>query len=333
MTHQGHPHDLPVVPPHTVGLDPQRLEQAERHLTAQRPHATSLLVARHGQLAFERYFGIQAHEAQDTQSITKSLVSLLTGVVVRRGLLHLDQPILQDWPDAQRTLTDPRWHAVTVRHLLTMTSGLPSEITNPAYDDAWFLNADPVHFTLTQTLRTEPGTEFHYSNAGVHLLGTLLARVTGQPLERVLQDTLLSPLGIPARPWPRDPQGRVWASGMLHLTPRELLRLGQLVLQEGQWQGHTLVPARWIKHMTRPWVEGYAFMEGLPRYGWLWWLPGPPEPPGLYATGYGGQYLAVFPDLELVVVMTGRVEPHPSHRHVIADLAAHVASSPRRPDP
>lgn len=303
------------------------LERATVMISERLPHVTSLLVARHGQITLERYFGVQMNEPQDTQSVTKSLVSLLTGVAVQQGMLSVEQPILQDWPYAASVISDPRWHQVTVGHLLTMTSGLPSEITDPVYDDAWFLNADPVRFTLGQALRTDPGEAFHYSNAGVHLLGALLSHTVKQTLDDFAQEVLLTRLGIPRRPWVADAQGRVWGSGTLHLTPREMLRLGQLVLQEGWWQGRAVLPAAWISQMTCRRVKGYTFMEGLPEYGWLWWLPGPDEIPGFYATGYGGQYIAVFPTLDLVIVMTGQVSDHPNHRYVIAELAIHISAS------
>jgi CubicO group peptidase (beta-lactamase class C family) len=320
-------HDLPTTSPEAASLDPIWLEQTGVMISERLPHVTSLLVARHGQLIFERYFGVQPDEPQDTQSVTKSLVSLLTGVAVQRGLLRVDQPALENWPYAAGVISDPRWRLVTVGHLLTMTSGLPSEITDPIYDDAWFLNADPLRFTLEQTLRTEPGDAFHYSNAGVHLLGALLAHTVKQPLDEFAQEALLTRLGIPRRHWDTDAQGQVWGSGTLHLTPREMLRLGQLVLQEGWWQKRSVLPAAWIRQMTSARVEGYTFMDGLPEYGWLWWLPGPDETPGFYATGYGGQYIAVFPALDLVVVMTGQVGHHPNHRYVIAELAFHVSAS------
>ncbi|WP_407540688.1 serine hydrolase [Deinococcus radiomollis] len=308
-------------------LDQTWLERAAVVVSERLPDVTSLLVSRRGHLAFERYFGIRKDEPQDTQSVTKSLVSLVLGVAVERGVLSVDQPILQNWSYAASVVNDPRWHQVTVGHLLTMTSGLPSEMTDPVYDDAWFLNADPLQFTLEQTLQSEPGEAFHYSNAGTHLLGALLAHTVKQSLDDFAQQVLLTPLGIPRRPWGKDAQGRVWGSGTLHLTPREMLRIGQLVLQEGSWQGKSVLPAAWISQMTCLRSEGYTFMEGLPGYGWLWWLPGPDETPGFYATGYGGQYIAVFPALDLVVVMTGQVSDHPNHRHVIAELARHMSAS------
>ncbi|AWN24444.1 serine hydrolase [Deinococcus irradiatisoli] len=312
----------PTAAPSVAGLDPAGLDRAEADLLAHFPDATSLLVARRGQLVFERYFGIGADEPQDTQSVTKSLVSLLTGMLVERGRLDVDRPVLAYLPHDPAGLGDARWPAVTVRHLLGMTSGLPSELTDPAYDDAWYFSADPLKFTLAQPLLAEPGQVFHYSNAGVHLLGAVLAEVAREPLAALMQRALLTPLGIGTHPWPTDPQGRAWGSGGLFLTPREMLAVGQLALQHGQWQGQPLVPAVWLARSTRPRRPGYLFMEGLLTYGWLWWQPGPDEPAGFYATGYGGQYIAVFPALELVVAMTGRVSGHPNHRRIIPELAA-----------
>ncbi|EYB68260.1 beta-lactamase [Deinococcus phoenicis] len=312
-------HDLPTAPPEAVGLDPARLHAACLHVARDLPQVTSLLVARRGHLAFERYFGIEATEPQDTQSVTKSALSLLTGIALDRGLLPgPDQPVLPLLPGLTDSVKDTRWPHVTLRHLLTMTSGLPSELTDPAYDDAWFTSSDPVRFALAQALVSPPGTAFHYSNAGAHVLGAVLAHAARQDLAAFAQEALWTPLGITAPPWPRDPQGRPFASGGLRLTPRQMLRLGQLVLQRGEWAGQRVVSPAWVEEATRPHVPGYEWMEGLPGYGLLWWVTREGNTEGWYATGYGGQYVAVFPELDLVAVMTGKVENHPSHRHVIA---------------
>ncbi len=319
--------DWPTTSPQAAGLPVEALDAAHQQLPFTFPDVTSLLVARGGQLAFEQYFGIAPDEEQDTQSVTKSLISLLTGRLLERGVVRPSQPLLSLLPEMADAVTDERWRAVTLEHLLGMTSGLPSELTDSAYDDAWFLSADPVRFSLGQPLVAAPGEVFHYSNAGVHLLGAALAKAAGQPLETLLHRHLLAPLGVSLGHWPRDRTGRVWASGGLHLSPRGLLRVGQLMLQGGHWQGRPLVSAEWLGQSTCPRTKtgSYSFMEGLPEYGWLWWRSGPGESAGLYATGFGGQYLAVFPALDLVMVMTGRVGPHPNHRSVIRDLAAQVS--------
>ncbi|WP_034388893.1 serine hydrolase [Deinococcus sp. YIM 77859] len=307
--------DFPATSPEAVGLDGDQLLAADERIRRELPHVTSLLVARRGRLAFERYYGPGAARRQDTQSVTKSVLALLTGIALERGLLAgLDQPVLPPGT----AVRDLRWHEVTLRQLLTMTAGLPSELTDPAYDEAWMASADPVRFALEQVLVDGPGRAFRYSNAGAHVLGAVLARAAGQDLAAFAQAVLFGPLGLAPPAWARDPQGRPFGNGGLHLTPRELLCLGQLVLGRGEWRGQRLLPEGWVEEATRAHVEGYAWMEGLPGYGFLWWTAREGDTEGWYATGYGGQYVAVFPELDLVAVMTGRVEPHPSHRHIIA---------------
>jgi len=141
-------HDLPTTTLAEANLDPGWLNSAVVTIEERFPHVTSLLVARDGHLAFERYFGIQQDDPQDLQSVTKSVVSLLTGAAVQQGVLRVDRPVLEQWPDVTGLTRDPRWPRVTVGHLLSMTSGLPSEITDPVYDEAWFHNTDPLRFTF-----------------------------------------------------------------------------------------------------------------------------------------------------------------------------------------
>lgn len=310
-----------VTAPETLGLNGRVLAAFERRIALAFPDVTSLLVARHGQLAFERYFDGKAADPRDCQSVTKSILSFLTGTALQRGLLSsLEQPVLPLLSRIPAAIQDSRWAEVQVRHLLTMTCGLPSEIMNASYDDAWFTSQNPVRFALEYPLLDAPGTTFRYSNAGVHVLGAALAEAAGQPLAAFAQEALLGPLGIVAPEWPADPCGRPFASGSLHLTSREMLRFGQLTLQRGWWNGTELVPAGWVEQVTRPQLKGFEWMEGLPDYGLLWWVTHESGTAGWYATGYGGQYVAVFPGHDLVIVMTGRVSDHPPHRQLIPEL-------------
>ena len=303
-----------------AGVRGSRLAPLDQRIADHLPDVTSLLATQRGQVVFERYYLGTADEPRELQSVTKSIVSLLVGIALKRKVLHtLEQPVLPllNWSGA---IGDPRWPSVTFRHLLTMTGGLPSELTDPTYDDAWFTSPDPVGFVLTRPLLDAPGTTFRYSNAGAHLLGAALAGAAGMPLAAFAQHGLFNPLGIPAPPWSTDPEGRALASGGLFLTSRDLLKIGHLTLQDGQWHGEALLPSGWVREMTRPHLKGYVWMEGIPDYGLMWWAAHEEGTEGWYATGYGGQYLAIFPARSLVVVMTGRPCDHPSHRHIIPSL-------------
>jgi len=313
----------PWTPPSSASRDGLRTSLVSAALVrVQRdlPHMTSLLASRWGDVQLEAYFQGDVDTLRDTQSVTKSVLSLLVGIAHGEGRLQPDDLALSYLPDLRSAVTDPRWQDVTVRHLLTMTSGARSELTDPEYDEAWMASTDPLRYILRQPLVATPGGTFHYSNGGAHLLGEVLARVTGEPLERYARARLLGPLGVSRLDWSRDVQGRVDGYGGLSLTSRDLLRLGQLVLQGGRWEKQQLVPDGWINHATQGVVDAYIWMEGIPRYGLMWWVAEEAGHTVWYATGYGGQYLAVVPDAELVVAATGVVGDHPSHRHIVTSV-------------
>ncbi|WP_084474859.1 serine hydrolase domain-containing protein [Deinococcus pimensis] len=323
--------DSPPARTGTGQVDDPALEDAARLVTRDLPHVTSLLVARHGRTVLERYWNCAADDPQDLQSITKTLIGTLCGTLIHRGVLpDARANVLEFFPEFTSRVRDPRWTDVTVEHLLTMTGGLPSELTDEAYDDAWFGSEDPIAFALEHELQGAPGETFRYSNAGTHVLGELLARAAGTDLATLLQDTLLTPLGVRLADWPRDPRGRPFGCGYVRLTPRALLRFGIMVAHGGRADDRLVAPTDWLRTSTRPRVRGYAWMEGIDDYGYLWWVTREHDEEGWYATGFGGQYLAVFPRLDLVVVMTGSTTPHPSHRYVIGDLILPIIQDAER---
>lgn len=240
----------------------------------------------------------------------------------------LNTPVLPAFPDYHTQVTDRQWSLVTVRHLLTMTCGLRSELTDPDFDDAWFTSADPVGFALAQPLEEAPGRSFRYSNAGAHLLGEWLARKEGVPLDALLQSRLLDPVGARLGGWDRDATGRCFGSGSARLTSRGLARFGQLILRRGRAH-RQVVPEAWVLAMTSRQTPGDEWMEGIPDSGYLWWVSDEVIGGAWCAAGFGGQYVAVFPETQRVIVVTGVVQPHASHRAVIAGtlLPAFVPST------
>lgn len=273
-------------------------------------------MARCGQLVLEQYWNCTSADPQDFQSVTKSLLGAMCGGIFN----NLQGTVLDFFPEFSADVIDLRWRHVTIRHLLTMTAGLQSELTHPAYDDAWFSADDPVKFALTQKLVADPGATFHYSNASTHLLGEVLARATGERLDTALRSRLLDPIGAELHAWPTDKVGRPFGSGYVHLTPLHALRFGQLVLQRGMWNGMSVVDGAWLQASIQPQVRAYEWMEGIAWYGYLWWVTREAGLEAWYATGWGGQYIAVFPQVQLVVVMTGETVDHPNHRYVIREL-------------
>jgi CubicO group peptidase (beta-lactamase class C family) len=157
---------------------------------------------------------------------------------------------------------------------------------------------------LERELVAEPGSVFNYNGGGVALLGEVIARAAGQPLDRFADEVLFKPLDIRRHDWRRDRQGRVTPFGGLRLRPRDMAKIGRLVLDGGRWNDRQIVPAAWVAQM----VADRLPATGRLRYGWLWWRgtvdAGAVRHPYIAAFGNGGQRIYLVPTLDLVVVVT-----------------------------
>ena len=230
---------------------------------------TSVLVARHGKLLEERYYGgTHASDRLPVFSITKSVTSALIGIAVTDGKLKLDERL-------------PWRRQVTLRQLLSMTAGYA-----PAFE---FQHIDAQ--TLAARARVnKPGT-FSYDSGSYDLLADMLQRATGVPIAAYAQRRLFGPLGVRGVRWP----GGRGASGLL-LRPRDLLAFGELYLHRGQG----IVPASWVRTSTR---SQTPIGRGL-GYGYGWWI----RPHSYAGYGYLNQILAVYPRRDEVVVVTASRE-------------------------
>jgi len=290
--------------PAEVEMDAALLDAAAVRLQAI-PRARSLLVARRGRLVVERYFGVDGTGVFDVRSVTKSVVSALTGIAVRAGRLglddsiagHLSPPYLLDGADA----------AITPRHLLTMTSGFHWEENSGSGLDYnnWILNREHVQYLLDRPHVAAPGAQFEYNSAAVHVLGAVLERATGMPLPLYAQEQLFGPLAIEPVQWEALEAGMVNGGSGIKLRGPDLLKLGQLYLQRGFSGETSIVPEDWVAESALPqfpWRNRFGSQRGI-SYGLLWWTSDV-EPAAFFAWGYGGQFIYVVPSLELVAVAT-----------------------------
>jgi CubicO group peptidase (beta-lactamase class C family) len=238
------------------------------------------------------------------KSASKSLLNALVGIALERGdLKTLDAPIANYLPQyfARIPQGDNR-RDITIRHLLTLSSGQPS--TSIYNYGAWVTSKDWVAYALNQTPLAVPGSQFIYSTGDTHLLAAVLTKATGVSLRTYAQRHLFDPLGVEIGAWDRDPQGIYFGGNNVALSPDALLKFGKLYLDGGQVNGRRILPAEWIKTSWTPRFIRSSF-NGRHDYGYLWWRADFGGHSTWFAWGYGGQFLFVIPSLEAVVVLTG----------------------------
>ncbi|MEZ4414790.1 MAG: serine hydrolase [Gemmatimonadota bacterium] len=265
----------------------------------------SLLVVRHGVIVAERYYRGGARDVRaDVRSVTKSIVSTLVGIALARGdLPSLDLTLGQVMP-AELEGREPEKAGITIRDLLTMSSGFQwHEVGADGYSD-WITSGRPVEYLLDQPLVAEPGAEFEYNSAAVHVLGVVLERVLGRDLDSYAREVLFTPLGITAAVWEPFADGTVNGGSGLDLLPRDVAKVAQLALQNG-WTGtEQLTEPAWFQEASAPHFAWRARVASMPSvsYGYLWWVSDTPG--AFFAWGYGGQFAYVVPGRDLVVVAT-----------------------------
>ncbi|HSW06663.1 serine hydrolase domain-containing protein [Aquabacterium sp.] len=271
-------------------------------IAASFPDVDSVVVMQRGDLLFEHYKpGTDANTLHDVQSVTKSVLALLVGIALERGALKsLDQAVATLLPTAALQDADTTYPPVTIRHLLTMTAGFePAGRFSRA-------DADNPQFLMQRPRRAAPGTTFEYDNLAANLLSIALEAATGQATSSFAREGLFEPMGITAFEWARGRHRHTVGFSGLSLRTRDMARLGQLVLQQGAWQGRQLLPREFTAAAVQPHNAGGP-PAGL-AYGYLWWV-GPASSPKrtFLASGYGGQFIWVYPPMDLVVATTSAV--------------------------
>jgi CubicO group peptidase (beta-lactamase class C family) len=290
--------------PAEANMDEVMLGRAASDAAAM-PRFRSLLVARHGKLVAENYFGgASSSTIFDLRSVTKSVVSMLTGIAIQNGSLPNIDATVGGYVDAPYSL-DAGDRAVSVRQLLTMTSRYQWNENSGDDYNLWVLSNDHVQFLLDRR-QTDPAGSFTYNSAAVNLLGQVLQDAVAKPLPDFAQEVLFQPIGITSVQWEELEPNMVNAGSGIKMTATDLLRFGQLLLQKGRSANQQVVPESWIDAGTTPqfsWRDQYGAQRGT-TYGYLWWLAEPPATVATFAWGYGGQFAYVVPSLDMVVVAT-----------------------------
>ncbi|MDP2897299.1 MAG: serine hydrolase [bacterium] len=301
--------------PEEQGMDSELLAKAVDFIRDQNLKVHSLLVIRNGYIVADVYsYPFARGSKHDVASVTKSFTSTLIGIAIDKGYIKsVKQRVLEFFPERTVANVDVNKKAMTLKDLLTMTSGLactsePSEVTL----SQMMASPDWVQFMLDLPMSDKPGTHFVYSSGGSHLLSAIIRESTGMNELAFAQKNLFEPLGISDVVWPFDPQGvnnHGW--GDLKLTPHDMAKLGYLYLNEGRWDGKQIVSSEWVAAATKKHVSFPGAAED--GYGYQWWWSVPSFGCGYSAVGRGGQRIFVLPDKNMVVVVTSGIGGDAGH--------------------
>lgn len=301
---------------HEVGIEEAPITQmVEGILAREFPNIHSILLVKDGKLVLEEYFyGYDRERLHELHSVSKSVTALLIGIAVDKGLIaDLDRPVYTYFPDAWGTPWVAEPYDITVRHLLTMSAGLAWDESSHPYDDprnsivAMLRSESWLRYVLERPRAEAPGQRYVYNGGLTLLLGAILQRASRLPADKFAERHLLGPLGIAAYRWYRHPDGTIGTPGGLSLRPRDLAKIGAVMLNGGLWQGRRIVSQAWVEAATRVQIE---IEPGDWGYGYQWYridtehCGRPIE--AFAAIGRGGQYIVVAPDLDQMAVFTSQ---------------------------
>jgi len=323
------PSEWRKISPADAGFAPDLDARLDKLITSGRAWKQhGIVIVRNGALVLERYdagedevrgtalggvaFGPET--LHDLRSVTKSILSLLYGIALAQGKVPApERPLLEALPEYAELATDPRHKRLTVAHALTMTLGfdwnedIPYQ--DPANSEIQMEKApDRYRYIFSRPFIAEPGTRWIYGAAATELIGRLITNGTGQSLRDFARANLFDPLAIGPTSWSNGLNGKPAPASGLRMTPRDLARIGQLILNRGQWDETRVVPAAWLDAAFAAHISADEFR----RYGYFWYsgdfqYGNPPNRPIAHwigAFGYGGQRLFVMPELDIAVAIT-----------------------------
>jgi CubicO group peptidase (beta-lactamase class C family) len=267
----------------------------------------SLLVARHGTIVLDAHYApFRPGMKHAVNSVTKGVVGTLAGIAFKQGKLgQLDAPVLDFFPGRSVANSDARKKAMTVQSLLDSDSGLswrePLSDEPPETMLQMERSADWIGFVLDRPMAQMPGVSFNYDSGTWHLLSAIIGRQTGSDALEYARQNLFAPLGITDVAWRRDPQGIPIGGYGLFMQPRDMAKIGHLYLRGGQWDGQQVLPPQWVANVFDAQVE---MRLGAFRYANGWWTL--PERGAAMAVGFLCQLIIVLPEIDTVVVATGR---------------------------
>ena len=285
-------------------IDVEQLAQAFEN-ASQIEDLQGLVVARNGEIVAEKYFNSAGPDPDPNlhvMSVTKSITATLVGIAIERGFIEsVDQEVSEFLPD-ESEIFNPALGQVSIRNLLTMTCGHEwHEIGSPS-EFMDFVNApNQVEYVFQKPIINTPGTVFNYSDGGAHLVSVILTKATGMSTSEFANTYLFEPMGIGDKIWYTDKQDYNYGGVRLCIGNHDMIKIGFLYLNNGFYNMQQIVSSAWIDTVTSFKISTNNIIPFLSDYGYFWWLGNAHDYDFFCANGYGGQFIFVVRDLDLVV--------------------------------
>jgi CubicO group peptidase (beta-lactamase class C family) len=284
-------------------------------------HVLSLLIVKNGKLVHEVYSPYcQRNTLHVLASITKTVTSTLIGIAIDRGMIQsVDTKVYRLIPDFTDEIKDPQFKSISLRQIMTMTSGLDwnerVSYNNPRNDEFQMVETDNwMEYVLSKPMATKPGTVFNYNTGSIHLLSAVIRGVSGLHVHQFAEKYMLHPMGIYGYQWNKDPMGYPCTGGTdggIGLRTRDVAKFAWLFLEDGKWKGKRIISEKWVKEAPR----NYTRESGRRRYAYNW-FSGSMTVKGktfdyIATFGYGGQTLYIVPEYDLILIITCELAESP----------------------
>jgi len=287
------------------GMNETKIKELINFIEKENKPIHSLLIIKNGNVVKDINFnGYSSTEKHAIYSCSKSITSVLIGKCIQQGLIKdVSQKVLEFFPEITIDKINKETESMTIENLLTMTTGLEWS-DNKNYDEMWDSN-NPVDYFFSRPVNCTPGTKFTYCSGVVHILQFILEKVTKEDVLSYSKKVLFEPLGIYDVLWEKYDNDLL---GSIEISPLDMSKIGYMYLKKGMWKAKEIIPKQWVESSTANHIDTPNNLNEVTNfgagYGYLWWNN---RFGGYHANGFGGQYMFVIPESDLVVVFTGEV--------------------------
>jgi CubicO group peptidase (beta-lactamase class C family) len=277
-------------------------------LAAQNQNLKCLIVFKDNAIVKEQYFHPgDSMSPHDVRSVTKSVMATLIGIAIDNGTIPSEDQTIGAYVQPLVGSLDSAKANITISNLLSMSAGLSgNELANPSEYNNWVSAPDQVAYTLNTSMVRTPGSMFNYNSGVAHLLSAVLTQASKMSTLSFGTKYLFQPLGISIASWENDKRGINNGGAGLSLTPYDMLKIGQLYLNKGIYNGVRIVSEEWITKASTFKITTNNAQPFGPEYGYCWWIGKRQSHDYFFANGYGGQFIVVVPDIRLIVVATNK---------------------------